>query len=57
MSSLKKGKIWLWRGGSILALLLLTMMYPGDLAAQQTAPAAPPDLAAQVADLTARLGH
>jgi len=57
MSSLKKGKIWLWRGGSILALLLLTMMYPGDLAAQQTAPAAPPDLAAQVADLTARLGN
>jgi Amt family ammonium transporter len=32
-------------------------MYPGDLAAQQAAPAAAPDLAAQVADLTTRIGN
>lgn len=55
MSSVKKGKIWLRYGLWVLPLLLVTI-YPGDLAAQQAAPAAAPDLAAQVAELSSRIG-
>jgi Amt family ammonium transporter len=52
MSSLSKRK-GLWRRLSVLALLVVTMS-PLAVLAQQT-PAAPPDLATQVADLTTRI--